>query len=176
MTIVYPEGTPTLGNTKVKVALAVANMASPSLATEVDAATSVDLSCYFYADGWTPSGSQSKQTKKRRLCSKRDVEQLFTATYTVGALRYLHDPQGADTDTGNEGRELLKAGTKLYFIERHGKDAEDEPFAAGDRVRVHYLEVGEQFESIDTDDNGEYFILQEVAYVNDGPVSGTLVA
>lgn len=176
MTTVYPEGTPTLGNTKVAVAVAVASLTAPKLATEVNAATSVDISCYLLSDGWAPTGEQAVNTKKRRLCSKKDAEQLGPTTFRVSALRYIHDPQGADADPGNEARELLKEGTKLYFIERQGLDAQDEPFAALDRVRTHYLQLGEPVESIDTDDNGEFYITQSVVYVNDGPVVGILAA
>lgn len=175
MTVVYPEGTPTLGNTSITAVLAVADEDSPKLATEINAATSVNISCYLYDDGWTPGGTQTKQTKKRRLCSKRDVEQLFTATYTIGALRYTHDPQAADAGAGNEARELMQAGTKLYLIERQGLDAREDALAVGQHTLSHYVELGEQFWSTDTDDNGEYFIMQEVAYVNDGPVRGVIV-
>lgn len=176
MTVVYPEGTPSLGAIKVKAVVAIADRLAPKLATEVDAGTSIDLSCYFYDDGWTPSGSQGKSTKKRRLCSKVDTESLSPATYTIGSLRYTHDPQGADTADGNEARELLKEGTKIHFVERQGGDAMDDPFAVGDRVRSHYVVLGEQFESADTDENGEFYILQEVSYVDNGPKVGTLVA
>lgn len=176
MTVVYPEGTPTLGNVKVKAVASIADLTAPSLATEVNAATSVDISCYLYADGWAPSGATAKSTKKRRLCSKSDVEQIDVTSYTVAALRYTHDPQGADTDTGNEARELLAEGTKLYFVERQGLDAMDVDFTVADRVRTHYLELGPQIESIDTDENGEFYIMQEVVYVNDGPKVGTIAA
>lgn len=175
MTAVYPEGTPTLGNTRVTAVVAIADMTAPKVATELNAATSVDLSCYLYAEGWSPSGTQAKQTKKRRLCTRRDVESLHTVTYTIGALRYTHDPQAPDSATGNEARELLQQGMKVYLSERQGKDAVDEPNVVGDRFRSHYLELGEQFESADTDENGEYYIMQEVAYVNDGPVVGVAV-
>lgn len=172
MTVVYPEGTPTLGNIKVKAVASVAAIAAPKLATEINAATSVDLSCYFYADGWSSTATTAKQTKKRRLCSKRDTEQLHTTTYSIAALKYVHDPQGADADTGNEARELLQEGAKLYFVERHGLDAQDIAFAVADRVRTHHLELGPQIEMPDPDENGEFYVMQEVAYVNDGPVTG----
>jgi hypothetical protein len=174
VTVIYPEGTPTLGNVKVKAGLATTNLAAPALATEINAVTSVDLSCFFYADGWSATASTAKQTKKRRLCTKRDTESLHTTTYSIAALKYVHDPQGADADAGNEARELLQEGAKLYFWERHGLDAQDEPFTVADRVRTHWLELGPQIEMPDPDENGEFYIMQEVAYVNDGPVAGVV--
>lgn len=173
MTIVMPEGTPTLGAVKVKAVTAIADLAAPKLATEINAATSVDVSCHLLADGWNPSAETAKQNKKRRLCSKKDTEQLSTTTYRVAALRYVHNPQTDDTSAGNEARELLQEGLKLYFVERHGKDAQTAPFAVADRVRTHYLVLGPQIEMNDPDENGEFYIYQEVAYVTaDGPTAG----
>lgn len=177
MTIVMPEGTPTLGAVKVKAVAAIADLLAPKLATEINAVASVDVSCHLLADGWSPTAETAKQTKKRRLCSKKDTEQISTTTYRVGALRYIHNPQAADATAGNEARSLLKAGLKFYFVERQGKDAQTEPFAVGDRVRTHYLVLGPQIEMNDPDENGEFFIYQEVAYVTaDGPVSGIVAA
>ena len=67
-------------------------------------------------------------------------------------------------------------GTKVYIIERQGGDAETDAWAAGDHVLTHYVELGEQFRLPDPDENGEFFIQQEVAYVNSGPVAGILAA
>lgn len=176
MTVIYPEGTPTLGNVKVKAVVSIANLATPLLATEINAATSVDLSCFLQKEGWNPTGSTAKGTKKDRLCSKTSVEQFNRTTYTIPSLRYIHDPQGADADPGNEARELLQEGLKIYLVERHGLDAEDEPFAAADRVRTHYVQLGPQIESTDPDDNGDFFIMQDVVYVAQGPVVGIVGA
>lgn len=177
MTLVMPEGTPTLGAVKVKVTAAIANRLAPSLATEINAAAAVDISCHLLADGWQATAETAKNNKKRRLCSTADTEQLGVTTYRVAALRYVHNPQAADATLGNEARTLLKVGLKFYFVERHGKDAQTAPFAVADRVRSHYLVLGPQIEMPDPDDNGEFFIYQEVTYVAAGaPVVGTVAA
>lgn len=170
-----PEGTPTLGAVKVKAVTAVADPTAPKLATEINAVTSVDISCHLLVDGWTPSAETAKQTKKRRKCSKKDTEQLGVTTYRLAALRYIHNPQAADATAGNEARQLLKAGLKFHFIERQGKDAQTAPFAVTDRVRDHYVVLGPQIEMDDPDENGEFYIYQEVAYVTaDGPTPGVV--
>ena len=175
MTIVMPEGTPTLGAVKVKAVLAVTAIAAPRLATEINAVTSVDVSCHLLADGWLPSAETAKQTKKRRLCSKKDTEQIGVTSYRVAALKYVHNPQLADAGAGNEARQLLKEGLKFYFVERQGKDAQTAPFAVADRVRTHYLVLGPQIEMDDPDENGEFYVYQEVAYVTaDGPTPGVV--
>lgn len=177
MTVVYPEGVPILGNTKVVATLAVASLTAPSLATDINAASSVDLSCYLLPDGWNPTGTQGKGTRQRRLCSKATQERLNTVAWSGPTLRYIHDPQGADADPGNEARELLQEDLTVYFIERMGLDAQDDPFTATERVRVHYLRLGAQIPSGDrTDENGDFFIMQETEYVNEGPVDGVVAA
>lgn len=173
MTIIYPEATPVLGNVKVKAVVAIVTLTAPALATEVNAASSVDMSCAFMANGWTPTTSQGKGTKKRRLCSTTDTEQLNPAQCTVGTLMYsVGDPQNPNaTITG-----LLVEGAKVYFVERLGKDA-DTAFAVSDKVRVHYLQLGKPYPVYDTTaDNDEFHMAVEATYVNNGPVDGVLAA
>ena len=177
MTVVYPEGTPTLGNTKVTAALSVANLAAPKIATELNAATSVDMSCYLYPAGWNPSATTNKGTKPPRLCSKNTQEQFNRTAYALADLQYVHDPQAADAAVGNEARELLVEGTEVVLVERQGLDAQDDPYTLGEFVISHKVVLGPQVWSGDrTDENGEFFITQAVIYVNDGPVRGILAA
>jgi hypothetical protein len=173
MPTVYPEGTPTLGNTSVVGILTVANQAAPKLATEINAVTSVDVSCYLYPAGWSPTATPAKGTKPARLCSKKTQEQFNRTAYAIGDLQYVHDPQAADSADGNEARELLQEGTQLHLLERQGLDAEDTAFAVGQHTIDHYVVLGPQIRSGDrTDENGEFFITQSVIYVGDGPVEG----
>lgn len=174
MTILYPEGVSVLGNVKVKAVVAVADLAAPKLATEINAGTSVELSCALMADGWTPTVTQAKGTRRRRLCSKSDTEQLNPATYSIGSLMYsTGDPQAEEASI----TALMVSGAKIYIVERLGLDAEDDPFAVGEKVRTHYVELGEPFRVYDTTaDNGEFYIQQEVVYVGRGPVDGVIAA
>lgn len=177
MTVVYPEGTPTLGNTKVTVAVAVANLAAPKLATEILAATSVDISCYLYPAGWAPTATTNKGTKPARLCSTNQLEQFNRTSFGFSALQYVHNPQAADVAVGNEARKLLVEGAKLYFIERQGLDADTVAWAVGAMSITHYLTLGPQIRSGDrTDENGEFYITQEAVYNNAGPVNGVVAA
>lgn len=177
MTVVFPEGTPILGNTKVTAGVACASLAAPDLSAEILALTSVDLSCFLLPDGWNPTGTQGKGTRQRRLCSKTTQERLNTVTWAGPTLRYIWDPQGAPSDAGNEALELLVEDTNIYFWERMGLDAQDDAWTAGERVRTHYLRLGAQIPSGDrTDENGDFFITQETEYVNEGPVAGIVVA
>lgn len=175
MTIVLPEGTPTLGNTKIKAVVAVADMAAPKLATELNAVTSVDISCFVYPAGWNPTGAQGKGTKMARLCTKTQRDSLNRVSWTAPTLQYVYDPQAADAAEGNEAKELLTEGTEVYIVERRGLDSEA-AFATTQHTRTHHLRLGAQIPSGDlTDENGEFFIMQESEYVSD-PVDGIIAA
>lgn len=177
MSIVYPEGTPTLGNTKIKAVLTVASLAAPKLATEVNAVTSVDASCYLYPAGWAPTATTSKGSKPARLCSKRELQQFNRTSFEISDLQYVYDPQGDDTVAANALKKLLVEGAIINLVERIGLDAQTVPFAATQKVITHLVRMGPQVKSGDrTDENGEFFITQSVIYINDGPVDGVLAA
>lgn len=177
MTVVYPEGTPTLGNTKVKAVLSISDLEAPDLSSEINAGTSVDISCYLYPAGWSPTGTTAKGTKPDRLCSKTSLEQLNRTTYSLGDLQYVYDPQASSSAEANAARTLLAEGTSLYLVERIGLDSDDVAFAAGQAVRTHYVTLGAQIPSGDrTDENGEFYIMQSLVYANSGPVDGVIAA
>lgn len=175
MTLTLPEGVPTLGATKVKAVVTIASQAAPVLATEINAAGSLDLSLYLYPAGWNPTGTTAKGTRPVRLGSKSQREIFNRTTYSMATLQYVYDPQGPTTGT-NAARTLLVAGLKIHLVERRGLDAEFTAFAVSDKVRDHYVVLGAQVESGDmTDENGEFFIMQDAIYYNSsGPVNGVL--
>lgn len=174
MTMVMPEGTPTLGNTKLKAVVAVAAMAAPKLATEINAVSSVDVSCFIYPAGWNPTGSQGKGTKPRRVCETSQRDSLNSVQWTAPSLQYVYDPQEDGSDPANAAKTLLVEGSVIYIVERRGLNA-DTAFAVVDQTRTHYLRLGAQIPSGDiTDENGEFFIMQEAEYVLN-PVDGIVV-
>ena len=178
MVLVYPEGTPTLGNTSVRGVLTMAVPTAPDLSSDINAVTSVDLSAHLYPEGWTPTGTTARGTQKARLASKTLIEQFNRTTYTLGDLMYVYDPQAADAAAGNEAKELLVAGTQLWLVERIGLDAEDDAWAVGQHTLSHHVELGPQIRMGDrTDDNGEFMIQQPIRYLDaTGPVEGIIVA
>lgn len=176
MSVFYPEGIPTLGNVKVTAVVAVAVLTAPKLATEINAVTSVDLSCYLFPAGWNPTGTTGKGTKKRRLCSRATQEQLNTTTYSLAALQYSHKPQAALVAVGNEAKKFLTPGIKTYLVERQGLDAQTDTWTVGEFSRTHYVQLGPQIPMGDpADENDEFYIMQELVYANEGPVDGVVV-
>lgn len=163
---------PALGNVKVLAAVSLAAPAAPALATELSAATTIELSCALMSDGFKPNADQSKTTKRRRLCSKSDSEILGPTTYKFDKLMYsTGDPQDPDTDTVD----LMVEGAKVYLVERLGLDADD-ALAVAQKVRTHYVELGAPVRVYDAGaDNGEFYIEQELVYVGGtGPVDGAI--
>lgn len=177
MTLVAPEGVPSLGARKVKAVVAVADRTAAKLATEINAATSVDVSLHLRASGWSPTATTNKGQKPRRLGSKRQAEQLNSTTFSLGTLQYVYDPQADEGDPGQEAFDLLKEGTKIDLLERLGLDAESVAFAVGQKTRDHYVNLGPQIPMGDpTDENEEFYISQDVVYVTtEGPVDGVVV-
>lgn len=177
MTIYYPEAVPTLGNTKLQAVLAIANPEAPGLAAEVKAATSTELTCAVFPEGWNPTAETARGERRRRLCSKRTVQQFNPTTFSMPDLQYAHDPQGDAAAPDNKARAMLTSGLEVFLVERQGLDAETVDWAVGQRVLVHQVRLGEQIWSGDrTDVNGEFFITQPVIYVGSGPVEGVLAA
>jgi hypothetical protein len=175
VTVVYPEGTPTLGTISTRAVLSVTSLVAPKLATEINAATSVKADLYLFPAGWNPTGTTGKGTKPARLASKRDRQQLNRTSYELPDLQYIYDPQGDDSDPGNEMKEICVEGAKLYIVERRGPDAEDDVWVVGEKVRTHYIMLGPQIPMGDpSDENAEHFIQQSLVYINNGPVDGVI--
>lgn len=177
MSISIPEGTPTLQRTNVMVVLTVADMLAPKLATEINHASSKNISCHLFAEAWNPTGSTGKGSRKARMCTDGMIETLQRTTYTVPDLMYTHDPQAADGAVGNEARAILVPGTVLYLVERQGLPMST-AWAVAQRTRTHKVRLGAQIRSGDlTDENGEYYISQTLVYsVLTGPVDGVIAA
>lgn len=175
MTLTVPEASPTLGATKLLAVPTMASMAAPDLSTDIANVAAVELSCFVYADGWNPSATQARGTKRARLCQTTTRDSLNRATYVAPTIQYTYLPQELDSAPGNEAKELLVEGAVVYIIERIGVDA-DTAFAIGDHTITHHVRLGRQIRSGDrSDENAEFFITQETEYVTD-PVEGVVVA
>lgn len=178
MTIIMPDGVPTLGNTAVKAVLAIADMTAPSLASELEAATSVDISLFLSASGWNPQATSNKGTRPSRLGSKTQRESFNRTTYTMGTLSYVFDPQALDTDDANKAKTTLAEGLTIYLVERIGLDAENDAWAVGQRTRTHKVVLGVQSVGGDrSDENAEFVLQQDAIYAAlEGPVDGVVAA
>lgn len=164
MTLIMPEGVPTLGNTAVKWVASIADAESPAL-TEVNATApgSLDISLYLLAENWEPGQDTGRGTPPRRLGQRKQYERFNTTTQNLADLRYVVNPQGAAGSDGKKAYETLTEGLNGYFVERLGLDAKTSAWAAGQFVNVIPVTLGPRLIVGDTDENGDYTVMQPVS-------------
>lgn len=143
MTIVFPEAIKQQGNTAVTVVQTIADTDSPGLAAEINAASSVNISCYLYTGG---EGTATTNTGEapRRLCSTKVLQQYGTTTYSITDLQYVYDPQADDADPANAAKAALTEGSEVFLVIRKGLPAETTAFAAAQKVDVWRVRLGPQ--------------------------------
>lgn len=162
MTVIYPEATPVQGNTKVKAVLTVADPAAPSLASEINAASSVDLSCFLRA--FAPSVTVNSGTAPPRLCTREQLPQEGNTQFAAIELRYPYDPQADDLTDDNKAKATLTQGTELYLVVRKGLDAREDDFAADEQVEVWKVRLGRQDRTWSGEDEFAEYEIAQMAY------------
>lgn len=167
MTIYYPEATPALGATAVAVVQTMADPEVPDLSTDIGAASTVIATMYLYGGSLEATATQAKGEAPRRLGTTVSLPQLGLTTYDISDLRFVHDPQAADSTDDNKLKAALEPGTEVYLIVRRGPSGEHEPFAIGQYVDVWKVRCGEQNDAIEGDgDFSEFALAQSVVPVS----------
>lgn len=174
MTVVFPEGVSAFGTTSVAVVQTIANTSAPTL-TEINAATSVNVSC-FLVSGGVGTVTTNKGNPPRRLCTTAQFESFGTSTYSVSDLTYLYSPQGDDADVANKAKVALEEGTDVYLVVRRGLSAEDEPFAVGDKVDIWHVTLGPQNEQPTGDGEFDLHAIVQPSAVKSKPVKNVTIA
>jgi hypothetical protein len=107
-------------------------------ATELNAGSVVDMSCYLTGEGWQSSTDEQTVTDER-LCSTATYEQpgRYSDTLTVG---YVHNPT---SPSNNIAYTTLPRGTVGNLVTRWGVPF-DQVRAAGDIVDVYPVTAGIQ--------------------------------
>lgn len=176
MTVIYPEAVKAQGNTSVKVVQTIAVPASPDLSTEINAVSSVDVSCYLYGD-LVATSTTNKGEAPRRLCTTQVLQQFGNTTYEITDLQYVYSPQDDDADDNNAAKAALVEGTEVWLIERRGLSARNDAWAAGQIVNVHHVKLGPQNRT--TTGDGEFdevAITQSVIYLEPPYYDSEIVA
>ncbi len=151
MTVHFPEATPVLGNIKVNAMLAVANLAAIKLATEWNAASSVDLSCFLRP--FATNVTSASGTAPNRLCTTITLPNEGRTEIGAFELRYVYNPQEDDTDPDNKAKGLLVRGAVLTLGIRKGLDARLVPAAVGDHTEAWAVRLGRQNRVTSGDDD-----------------------
>lgn len=165
MSVIFPEATQVYGNTSVVVVQTMANPAAPSLATDINHATSVNVSCYLYSGG-VGTSTTNKGEAPKRLCTTSVLQNFGTTTYEVTDLQYTYDPQEALSTENNEARNALTEGSEVYLVIRRGLSAQDTAYAAAQKVDVWHVRLGPQNKTQTGDGEfDEYSITQSVVAI-----------
>ena len=174
MTLVYPTATPAQGNTKVQVCPAVPILTAPNLSADINAAGSLDISC-FVRD-WNPEITNNQGSAPVRLCTTVQLPEEGNTQFSPIELRYVYDPQAGATDD-NKAKDLLVRGTILYAVVRKGLDAQATDWAAGQMVEVWKFRCGRQNHLKSGDDEfAEYEIKQLIFPLLDPTYDVAIVA
>lgn len=161
MTVIYPEATPVQGNTKVVAVVSIADVNAPDLSSEIGALTSVDLSCFIR--DWNPEINNNQGNSPARLCTTVQLPVEGNTQFNPIELRYVYDPQAADSTDDNKAMALLERGTEFYAVVRKGLDARDTAMAAGQYVEVWRFRCGRQNRLRSGEDEfSEYEIVQQI--------------
>lgn len=116
--------------------------ASAPTATELNAASSLDITRIVFSDG-APSPSQSTNLveQNRRFGDTVMTQFVGTTTYAGGEMTYALDPQSAAASDPKKLWEKIPAGTTGYLVRRQNVARATAP-AAGQFVDVFPVEFG----------------------------------
>ena len=172
MTVYMPEATPTLGNLNVNAMVTVADLEAIALATEWNAATSVELSCFLRP--FAPNVTNASGSAPTRICTTITLPQEGRTEIGAFELRYVYNPQEADSDPDNAAKELLQRGVVLTLGFRKGLDALATPAAVADHTEAWTVRLGRQNRVTSGDDDFAEFEISQMAYPTADVVYGVL--
>ena len=129
--------TPADGNVKIVWTPTIAATTAPTAAI-LNGGTTIDLSCYLTADGFTP-GLDESVIADGRLCETETFEQPGRTARTL-SLTYINNVNTALADLAAT---TLIPGTAGYIVRRSGK-AYDATFIATDKVEVWPVKCGKR--------------------------------
>lgn len=160
MTVVYPTATKSQGNVSVTVVQTIASLSAPDLSAEINAGTSVDVSCFLYSGGSTTT-TTNKGNAPRRICTTNQLEQFGNTTYDVVDLQYVYNPQADGTDPANKAKATLTPGSSVYLIFRNGLDAQNTAYAAGQFCDIVHVKLGPQNRGMTGDGEFDEFAISQ---------------
>lgn len=175
MTIIMPEHVSVMDNTKVALMTSVANLAAPSLATEINASSSLDVTC-FVVGGFAPTVQPSTAYPPPRLCGGLSLPVRGRSQLQPIRVRYVFHPQEADTTDNNKAKAFLAEGVLFFAMVRRGLPALTDAFTAAEKVQTWRFEAGPQNEIPSGDDDGAIWVVEQDWLPKAMPVPGVIAA
>lgn len=163
--------TPADGNQKVVIVQAIADVNAVKL-SELNATSTVDISCYLTSDGWSVKIDESV-IKDNRLCSTQEFEKPGRIKYSAEA-KYVDNTNSVDEQDSNAAKDTLVPGARLFAVVRRGVPYEA-PFAAGQLVSTYPIQPG-QYDELPGEENAPLKIGQKLFVVANSGVSKAITA
>jgi hypothetical protein len=138
MPTTVPPGFVADASLRVWFVTSLANPSAPSVASELNAGTTVDATCYF-TNGFNPDASIATISDDR-LCLAQVIEDKGTVTWSMDDLNYIYDVQNP-ASVSNKLYAALAENTTGYFVARYGMSV-DTAAAAGQKVDVIPVKMG----------------------------------
>jgi hypothetical protein len=179
MTVLFPNATKAQGNVSVTVVASIASLTAPSLATEINAAGSVNVSCHLFDNGAICTASTNKVTAPPRLCTTEQLQSLGNTTFEVSDLSYVYDPQAAGSTLENKAKTLLVEGSTVYLVERLGLIASgtaEVAYAVSQKVNIYKVTLGKQNRTRQGDAESAVFSITQSAVLLAPPTYESTIA
>lgn len=162
MTIHFPDGVASLGNTSVIIASTITDPEEPTLAELTPGVGIVNASCFVFTVPRATT-TASKVDRPKRACERKARQRFGQETTELVSLNYSHNPQENSAHADNKVKTLCTPYTQVWVVLRDGLPAETEAIATGDIVDLHLVELGPQNKGVTGDGDGDEFnITQDV--------------
>lgn len=149
-----PASIPADGYLAVRWVTSIAVPGSPT-AAEINAGSSVDISCYL-AGGGFQNGVDEQAVADPRLCSRQDLERPGRFKHNL-ALMYVFNPTSAPDNAAYTALTYLATG---FIVARYGLPF-DTAFAAAQKVDVYPSQCGWRAK-VPVEDNSVFKISQKL--------------
>ena len=173
MTVIYPEATNVQGNTKIFATATITSTSAPDLSADL-VAPGLDISCFIR--DFNPEVQHNQGFAPARNCTTVQLPVEGNVQFNPIELRYVYDPQAADSTDDNKAKALFTRGSEFYFVVRKGLDAQTDAFGVGDYVEVWKFRMGRQNRLRSGDDEFSEYEIVQLAYPLIEPVYGQIVA
>ncbi|GAA4120478.1 hypothetical protein GCM10022215_24150 [Nocardioides fonticola] len=173
MTFVFPDATPVLGNIKIAILDAAADLTAIDLSSEIGAAGTLDVSGFFR--GFTAPITTNTGNRPQRLGTRDLYPSEGRTTFGPIEIRYPYDPQGSGSVDANKAKTKLTRGSIFIAVVRKGLPFEND-FAATEKYEAWRVRATRQNKVISDGDDLAEFEIQQFLLPISAPVDGAFVA
>ena len=168
VTTVNPTAGKVQGRDRVLAILAVNNIEAISLATEVEAATTLAIECALR--DFNPDGTEETVEAPDRYCSTDKFPTPGKATWAPIELLYIYRPSELESSANNKAYATLKQGLEIVIAARPDYE-KTLAFSADQHYNAYRVKLGKQFHSrsADASDASAEWQIKQMAYIQVEP-------